>query len=198
MKKILILVLLTMLLGWCKQKLNSINKQKDNTILQQNNKTMEWKIIVKKWDKISVDYIWYFTDWKVFDTSIESEAKKAWIYNSARQYKPLEFVVWAWQMIKCFDNGVIWMNIWETKEITCKPEEAYWKCDPQRYKKVQKSSLKQFEKKWYKLEKWTKLPTQYWMIEITDSDENTVTLNFNNPMCWKTLKFKVTLRKIEK
>ena len=153
---------------------------------------------VKIWDTVYVDYIWFFTDGKVFDTSIEEEAKKSGIYNSARTYKPLKFVVGNWQMIPCFDKWVIGMTVWQTKQITCQPHDAYGECDEKKIQKVKKLQLKQFEQAWYKLEKWTKLPTQYGLIEIIDSDENTVTLNLNNPMCWKVLNFKVILRKIEK
>jgi FKBP-type peptidyl-prolyl cis-trans isomerase 2 len=35
------------------------------------------------------------------------------------------------------------------------------------------------------------------MLKIVDADENTVTLDMNNPMCGKVLNFKVTLRQIE-
>jgi len=166
--------------------------------LSSNQNKMTNNEVAKKWDTVYVDYIGFFPDGKVFDTSIEEEAKKAGIYNSARKYEPLKFVVWAWQMIKCFDKAVEWMKIWETKEITCQPNEAYGECSPEKIQKVPKSQLKAFEQAWYKLEKWVELPTQYGMLKIVDVDKDTVSLDFNHPMCGKTLKFKITLRKIEK
>ena len=161
-----------------------------------SNKKQMTNQVAKKWDTVYVDYVWFFPNGKVFDTSIEEEAKKAGIYNSARKYEPLKFTVGAWQMIPCFDKAVEWMKVWETKEITCQPSEAYGECSPENIKKVPKSQLKQFEQAGYKLEKWVELPTQYWMIKIVDVDKDTVSLDFNNPMCGKVLKFKITLRKI--
>jgi FKBP-type peptidyl-prolyl cis-trans isomerase 2 len=35
------------------------------------------------------------------------------------------------------------------------------------------------------------------MKKIVDVDNDTVTLDFNNPMCGKTLKFKITLKGIK-
>ena len=172
-----------------------------NNLINNSNKMTE-KInenqVVKKWDTVYVDYVWFFPDGKVFDTSIEKVAKESGIYNTARKYEPLKFVVWAWQMIKCFDKAVEWMKVGETKEITCQPSEAYGECSPENIKKVPKSQLKAFEEAGYKLEKWVELPTQYGMIKIVDVDKDTVSLDFNNPMCWKVLKFKITLRKIWK
>lgn len=165
--------------------------------LQTNKPKMTDNKIVKLWDTVKVDYVWTFTDGKVFDTSIESVAKKAWKYNQARTYEPLKFKVWAGQMIKCFDKWVIGMKVGETKDITCQPEDAYGKCDPKKIQKVEKSQLKAFVEKWYKLEKWTELPTQYGMLKIIDADKDTVTLDMNNPMCGKVLNFKITVRGIQ-
>ena len=169
-----------------------------NKLLNKNNlnsnktKKMENKV-VKKWDKVAVDYVGFFPDGKVFDTSIEEEAKKAGIYNAARTYAPLEFVVGAGQMIPCFDKAVEGMKIWEEKEITCQPQEAYGECDKTKVQKVEKAKLEEFKKAGYKLEKWEELPTQYGMLKIVDADDKTVTLDLNHPMCGKVLKFKIKL-----
>jgi len=171
----------------------------DKKILETNNeKKMADNKIVKIWDTVKVDYVWTFTDGKVFDTSIESIAKKAWKYNSARTYEPLSFKVWAGQMIKCFDKWVIGMKVDETKDISCQPEDAYGKCDPNKIQKVEKSKLKEFTDHGYKLEKWTELPTQDGMLKIISADQNTVTLDMNNPMCGKVLNFKITVKGIQK
>lgn len=105
----------------------SKNSQSDNISSQsKDNSLSDW--IVKNWDKIKVDYVWKLEDWTVFDSSIESEAKKAPDFkaDSWRKFEPLEFSVWAWQMIKWFDAWVVWMKVWEKKTITIKPADAYW------------------------------------------------------------------------
>jgi len=136
--------------------LKSWNKQEasnQETNLKNNNKQMT-ENVVKKWDTIAVDYVGKFEDGKLFDTSIEEEAKKAGLYNSARTYKPLEFKVGEWQMIPCFDKWVENMKVWETKEITCEPKDAYGECLDSKIIKVEKTKLADFEKNGYKLEKW--------------------------------------------
>ena len=184
---------------WATKEANSSTGSKTTVQknLQVNTKQMTGEV-AKKGDKVAVDYIWTFTDWKVFDTSIEEVAKKAGIYNSAREYKPLEFTLGAGQMIPCFDKAVEGMKVGETKEVTCQPKDAYGECDPKRVQKVEKAQLAQFEKAGYKLEKGTELPTQYGMLKIVDADDKTVTLDMNNPMCGKVLNFKITLDKIIK
>ena len=80
---------------------------------------------VKRGDIIRVDYIWSLEDGSVFDTSILDVAKKSGIYQLSRWYVPLEFEVWAGQMILWFDTGVVGMQQWETKTLVIPPDQAY-------------------------------------------------------------------------
>ena len=93
--------------------------------LNNSDKEGKWEKI-KVWDNIVVDYIWRLEDWTVFDTSIESIAKACGSYNEARDYTQwLSFEVWAWQMIKWFDNWVVGMKLWQTKTVQFWPDEWY-------------------------------------------------------------------------
>ena len=172
----------------------NVNLKSSQKIMKTNSNNV---LTAKNGNTVLVDYVGFFPDGKVFDTSIESVAKENGIYNAARNYKPLEFQLWAGRMIPCFEKAVEWMKVGETKEVTCEPKDAYGECDPKNYIKVPKSQLVEFEKAGYKLEKWVELPTQYGMKKIVDVDNETVTLDFNNPMCGKTLKFKITLKRIK-
>lgn len=175
--------------------LKSWNNQEEN--LNSNNwKKME-KTVVSNGDTIKVDYIGKFEDGKVFDTSIEEEAKKAGKYNPARPYKPLEFTVGMWKMIPCFDKWVVGMKLGETKEIKCEPKDAYGECSKDKIIKVEKSKLAEFEKQWIKIEKWSELPTQYGMLKITDVKDGIVYIDTNHPLCWKKLIFTVTVKEIK-
>lgn len=80
---------------------------------------------VESGDTIQVDYIWSLIDGSVFDTSLEQAARDAWLYNAQRPYQPLEFTVWAGQMIAWFDAGVVGMRLGETQTLTIPPEDAY-------------------------------------------------------------------------
>lgn len=76
-------------------------------------------------DTISVHYLGKFPGGKVFDTSMKAEAIKAGIFSPARDYKPLQVVLGAHQVIAGFEEALVGMQINETKEITLPPEKAY-------------------------------------------------------------------------
>lgn len=76
-------------------------------------------------DTVSVHYVGKFPGGKVFDTSMRSEAEKAGLYSPARDYKPLQVVLGAHQVISGFEEALVGMRVNETKEITLQPEKAY-------------------------------------------------------------------------
>ena len=96
-------------------------------------------------------------------------------------------------MISGFDEAVVWMKVWEKKSITLPPEKAYGKRDENQKQIIKKADLKEFTDAWIKLEKWAKLPTQLWELEIIDTHEETVTIDINHPIAWKTLKFDIEI-----
>ena len=80
--------------------------------LDSADKNGQWEVEIKAWDNIVVDYIWRLDDGTVFDTNIQSIAEACGTYNEARDYTAgLWFEVWAGQMIKWFDNWVLWMKV---------------------------------------------------------------------------------------
>ncbi|MBA5942687.1 MAG: FKBP-type peptidyl-prolyl cis-trans isomerase [Methanophagales archaeon] len=76
-------------------------------------------------DYILVDYSERLEDGTVFDTSIESVAVEAEIYNLGREYKPLGFTVDAGEMIEGFDRGVVGMACWGERRLIIAYDEAY-------------------------------------------------------------------------
>jgi peptidylprolyl isomerase len=74
-----------------------------------------------------VHYSGKFPGGQVFDTSIESEAKKHGMFSPARDYKPLQVTLGAGQVIAGFEEALIGMTINEEKEVTLPPEKAYGK-----------------------------------------------------------------------
>jgi len=105
---------------------------------------------------VEVNYTWSLDDWSVFDSSYSRN-------------QTLPFTVWAWDMIPWFDKAVLWMKVGETKKVTLEPKDAYGEHDETLIQVLPKSDFKEFIDAWYKLEKWEKLPTQIWMLEIIDS-----------------------------
>ncbi len=137
-------------------------------------------LVVQNGDSVSVHYTGTFENWEKFDSSVDR-----WV--------PLDFQVGAGQMIPGFDAAVVGMKIWDKKSITLEPKDAYGERDEKNLQIIQKLDLKSFTDAWFKLEKWEVLQTQMWDIEILDSTETTITLDWNHPMAGKTLKFDIEM-----
>lgn len=78
-------------------------------------------------DVVSVHYVGKYVGGQVFDTSVESEAKKHGLYSPARDYKPLQVTLGGGQVIAGFEEAIIGMGVNEEKEVTLPPEKAYGK-----------------------------------------------------------------------
>lgn len=76
---------------------------------------------------VYVHYVGKYLGGKVFDTSIESEAKKTGLYNRSRDYKPIQVKLGSGQVIQGFDEALVGMALNEEKEVTIPPEKAYGK-----------------------------------------------------------------------
>ncbi len=138
------------------------------------------QLIVQNGDTVSVHYTGTFENGEKFDSSVDRGV-------------PLDFQVGAGQMISGFDSAVVGMKIWDKKTVTLLPKDAYGERDEKNLQVVPKEQLKSFTDAWVKLEKWAILETQIWDIEILDSDETTVTLDWNHPMAGKTLNFDIEM-----
>ena len=65
----------------------------------------------EKGKKVKVNYIGRLADGTVFDTSIESEAKKSNTYNPKRPYEPFEFTLGNSEVIPGWDEGISLMKV---------------------------------------------------------------------------------------
>lgn len=139
---------------------------------------------VEKWDTVAVDYTLTDEKWTKLDSSLD-------------RWEPIEFEVWTWTVIKWFEDWVIWMKIWEKKILNLTSKEAYWEIDPTKKQVINKSDLKQFTDAWIKLEKWSKLPTQMWELLIIEATTDTITIDLNHPLAWKTLIFNIEIKDIK-
>ena len=160
--------------------------------LKNSDKNWKWEEI-KVWDNITVDYIWRLEDGTVFDTSVESVAKACWKYNESRDYSQwLSFEVWAGQMIKWFDEWVIWMKIWQTKTVQFWPEE--WQ------RKEEYVMTYSSEEVW-DLSKFTQGQRVYLWIWaaalITEVTDKSITLDLNHELAGKNLIFDITIKSID-
>lgn len=79
----------------------------------------------KSGDKLRVHYVGRFLDGRLFDTSVEEEAKKAGIHNPQRDYSPLEFTLGRGQMIKGFEAAAARMQEGEKGVVVIPSALAY-------------------------------------------------------------------------
>ena len=149
---------------------------------------------VKSWDNVTVDYIWRLEDGTVFDTSIQSIAEACGTYSEGRDYtEGLSFQALAGQMVKWFDNGVIWMKIWQTKTVQFWPEEWYGEYDESLVITApinEVGDISQFSE-WDTVYLWMGYPAK--IIKITDKD---VTFDMNHELAGKSLIFDITLKSV--
>ena len=161
--------------------------------LNSSDKQWEWEEI-KQWDNIVVDYIWRLEDWTVFDTSIKTIAEACGTYTEARDYTEwLSFQAWAGQMVKWFDNAVIWMKKWQTKTVNFGPEEWYGEYDEKNVVTFPESEawdLSQYTE-WDTVYLWMWMPAK--ILKITDKD---ITLDLNHELAGKNLIFDITVKEI--
>lgn len=162
--------------------------------LDSADKNGQWEVEIKAWDNIVVDYIWRLDDGTVFDTSIQSIAEACGTYNEARDYTAgLWFEVWAGQMIKWFDNWVLWMKLWQTKTVVFWPEEWYGEYN-------EKNVLKYTAEEVGDLSQFTEGQTVYLWIwaaaKITKVTDKEVVLDLNHELAGKTLIFDITIKSI--
>ena len=135
--------------------------------------------VIKKGDKVKVEYTGSLEDGTVFDSSDQHDA-------------PLEFVVGAGQLIKGFDEAVVGMKIGEEKEITIPPEEAYGPHNPEFVKDMPREMFPEDQEI---------KPGMVFMVNLEDGrqiavrvskvSDGMVTIDLNPPLAGKTLVFKI-------
>jgi FKBP-type peptidyl-prolyl cis-trans isomerase 2 len=146
--------------------------------------------VVQTGDNVSVNYIGILDDdGTVFDTSRSDVAETNGIYNPARIYEPLPFIVGSGQMIKGFDNAVIGMKVGENKTVHLSPEEAY---EVQDYLIVP-YPIETFEAANITPVIGETVNTQFSSGVIVNINETNVTVDFNSRLAGKNITFEIEL-----
>jgi FKBP-type peptidyl-prolyl cis-trans isomerase len=76
-------------------------------------------------DTVVVNYTGRTIEGKVFDSSIEAEAKKAGLDQPGRTYEPIDFVVGQGQVIKGWDEGLLLLNEGSKAQFIIPSDLAY-------------------------------------------------------------------------
>ena len=142
-------------------------------------------MIVKKGDKVQVEYEGTFDDGNVFDSTEKQNGK------------PLEFEVGKGKVIKGFDDSVIGMKKGEEKEIVIEPKQGYGDRNPRMIRKISRDKIPK-EKKIkegmliaLQSPEGAQLPG-----EIASITDEFVTLDLNHPLAGKTLHFKIKIKDV--
>lgn len=143
-------------------------------------------MVIKKGDKVKVEYEGTLEDGTVFD-------------SSKKHGEPLEFVVGSGQLIEGFDDAVLGMKKGEKKEVRLEPTKAYGEHNPKLTKKIPRTQLPQNEELKPGMMLMLTLPngTQF-TANVIDLDDESVTIDLNHPLAGKTLNFKIKVLDIGK
>jgi peptidylprolyl isomerase len=143
------------------------------------NETGGRKIIVKKDDKVKVQYSVSLTDGTVFKES--------------KPGKPLEFTVGSDKMPRGLDHAVLGMELREEKKVTVESKDAYGKRNEDLVMKFLKNDLpRSFEPEVGKVVKIQNIPGT-----IVKIDEDNVYLDGNHPLAGKDVVFEIRVIGIE-
>lgn len=138
---------------------------------------------VKQGDEVKVHYTGKLDDGSVFDSSKDRE--------------PLQFKIGEGKLIPGFENGVIGMEVGQTKEVKIEAEKAYGP--------IRKEMIFDVKRSEFPADTEPKIGMQFQMqdksgrtfVVIVDKIvEDTITLNANHPLAGKDLTFELTLEEI--
>ncbi len=156
---------------------------------------------VKTGDNVTVDYIGWYDNGTIFDTSNLSIAQQSGLWQPDRTYTPLAFTVGNQEVIPGFENATIGMKVGESKNITLKPADAYGEYDPTAVMPINMSDF--VELNVTPTVNMTLDNVFYWPVRVdaininpADYNNSTVMVDFNFPMAGKTLHFMITVRSI--
>ena len=139
---------------------------------------------VEKGSKVKVHYTGTKNDGSKFDSSHD-------------RGQVLEFEVGSGQMIKGFDEGVVGMEVGETKDLHLKPEDAYGLRKEEAQTEVPKESLPpDFNPKIGETVQGQTVDGRPILAKVKELQENKVILDLNHPLAGEELNFNVELVEI--
>lgn len=140
---------------------------------------------IKNGQKVTINYIGKLKDGTVFD-------------SSKQQGGPLSFVIGDGKILPAFEQGVLGMNIGETKKILLDVEEAYGKVNPDAVRIVPKDQFGETTDLEVGAMVRGKSPDGAPLIATVRSiDTNDIILDFNHPLAGQNLDFEVELLSVE-
>lgn len=137
-------------------------------------------MVAKANDKVKVHYKGTLSDGQVFDSSEGRD--------------PLEFTLGGGQLIPGFENGIIGMQVEESKTINIPAAEAYGEPSEELKQEVQKAQLPPEIQPEVGLQLMTQTPDGRQIpLVITEVKADSIIVDSNHPLAGKDLTFEVTL-----
>ncbi|MBW2094480.1 MAG: FKBP-type peptidyl-prolyl cis-trans isomerase [Deltaproteobacteria bacterium] len=119
------------------------------------------------------------------------------VFDSSRQRDPLEFVIGSGNVIPGFENGIIDMEVGDSKRITISSEEGYGERREELVVKVMRNEFPEHISPAVGQQLQIKQGEgDVLNVNITALDEESVTLDANHPLAGHTLLFDVELMEI--
>ena len=116
------------------------------------------------------------------------------VVDTSRGRAPLVVKIGAHQVIPGFEKGIMGMKAGQKKSFTVSPKDGYGEVDPKAIVKIEKSKLPKNIKPVPGMVLYAHGPAgQVMPVKIVKVGKNHVTMDFNNPMAGKTLKFDVEI-----
>ena len=145
-------------------------------------------MVIKKGDKISVEYEGKFEDGTVFDSSSHGD-----------HTHPLEFEVGTGQVIKGFENAVTGMKKGEEKEFSIESKDAYGDHKPELKRDIPRSTLPKDQEPKEGMMLMVKDPSGHQVpVKILAVDDKNITIDLNHPLAGKKLIFKIKIADVTK
>lgn len=149
---------------------------------------------MNKGDFVRIDFVGKLESGEIFDLTREDVAEKEKIYSEKSKYKPVPVIVGAGFMIPGIDKALESLNVGDKKSLDISPEDGFGKRDA---KLVRVVPAKAFEGQME--------PRQGLIVDfsgmkgrIQSVSGGRVTVDFNNPLAGKTLKYEIEVKeKIE-
>lgn len=151
---------------------------------------------LQKGDFILLNYVARIKETgEVFDTTMEEVAKRENLYREGEIYEPKLVVIGEGWVLKVLDEGLIGMEVGETKTVEIPPEKAFGPRDPEKVKRV---SLKHFTARGITPTIGMQLEYDGKIATVRAIGAGRVLLDFNPPLAGKTLVYEATVaRKLE-
>lgn len=153
-------------------------KQEAMKVKQEADKNRE----VKDGDIVIIDYV----GTRVSDNSV--------FYSTKEEWQPVTFEVGnVEEMLSGINTWVIWMKIWEQKELSLSAKDAFGEYDETKLQEVPKEALIEFEQNGFPLEVGTQLPTMQWLFTIKQVNDTTITLDLNHFLAGEDVKINIEI-----